>query len=214
MAGYRPIDIGENTWNVMEIQIGELHTGARIMTKFHVYHTSNGDLGLYDSGADLSTLYEITCAAEDQPRARDWVDVRHLDETGQDPLKVEDGVFAIEGAFPANTLVLHFIDPEFYQTPIVYGAHLALALHALTIGVNIGDDDTVAAWDIRDGYGRWVTVPDYGVRALNYAEEHGLAVNVETGADPTLTDVGADLLGRIQVGYTDAIRAGWTEVAR
>jgi hypothetical protein len=187
-----------NEWNVIEVVLGGLHTGARFAQDIDYHRTVTG------------TVYEVTSAATDNEYG--WVFVHNIDE-GDNPLAVSDDCsLASEDCFiNVDATALHFVDPEFYSEPIVHGAQLALALQALDNGIDIHPDGLVFQWN--EDIEQAVEIPDYGRRALAYAYEHGLAVNVYPGsADAGLTTAGEALLETFQVGYWHSLRAGWTDV--
>lgn len=191
------------TWNVIEVNLDDLHAGARFTLTVDYDRTVT------------ETVYEVTSAAGDNTHG--WVFVHSLEETG-DPLRVADRCLASGGFFPTTGTAggrplraLHFVDPEFYTESIVHGAQLALALRALDNGVDIHDDGSVYEW--KPELEQAVDVPDYGVAALDYAETHGLAININPGSsDAALTDAGEALLAQFRTGYANALQAGWTDV--
>jgi hypothetical protein len=155
--------------------------------------------------------YAVTSGPADNTDNR--VYVHHLDE-GDNPLELNgDSGLLTDGFYGPDDLpgVWRVDDDAIRETPAVAGVHLALTLDALHFGTLGYDSRSGTMYHVvgHDPY----DLPSYGVEALNFCEEHGLAVDVDPDHDGgTITDAGSELLAVLRRTYQDALQAGWTEV--
>jgi hypothetical protein len=157
------------------------------------------------------TGYAVTSGASDNTQG--WVYVHHLNE-GDNPLELNsDGALYSDGVFGPDDKrgVWRIDDDAIREYPAVAGVHLALTLDALARGTLRYDrrSETMYYEENFDA----ADLPQYGVEALNFCEEHGLAVDVDPDHDGgTITDAGNELLAVLRTTYWKALQAGWDEV--